>query len=583
MSLEKIVAIKDLSYRYPSARNWALKDINLEIDEGKYVGVVGSNGAGKTTLSLILNGLIPNALGGELKGKVTVCGMDTSKHKTPELAQKVGLVFSDPEAQLSQITVEEEVAFGPANLGVSKERIFENVRESIKVTGLQGLERRAPLTLSGGQKQRVAIAAVLAMNPSVLVLDEPTSNLDPLGTCEIFQTIKDIVEIRGITVVMAEHHTELLAEYADRIVTLDDGQVVADGHPQEVFGRCRDVEKMGIRVPQVTRTFELLEDDHGLCLGKYPVTLKTACDVLSRRLAKTAVSKPTTAFDTFGQKRGGDEAVIRVEDLHFWYPDNVYALKGVSLEVYKGEVLAIVGQNGSGKTTLAKHFNGLLKPSKGKVWVKGIDTSKSSVGDLSKLVGYVFQNPNHQLFNVTVFKEVAFGPRSFGLKGEELEHRVDEALHVFGIEDLKEENPFGLSLGQRKLVAIASVFAMHPEVVILDEPAMGQDYSGVKRISQVVKTLSENDCTVIVITHDMSFVAENTERVILMQDGRLLVGGDPRTVFDKASDKMSAFLQATNLRPPQVTELSYLLSSYGLSTNIMTPEEFAEIAAKRLI
>ena len=582
--MEKVISINNLSYKYPSTDNWALKNINLEIYEGEYVGLIGPNGAGKTTLSLILNGLIPNALGGELKGRVSVCGMDISEHKTPELSQNVGLVFSDPEAQLSQFTVEEEVAFGPSNLGISKEKILENVTTAIRATGLKGLEGRTPLALSGGQKQRVAIAAVLAMNPRVLVLDEPTSNLDPLGTCEIFRTIKEIVDTGSFTVIMAEHHTELLAEYATRIITLNAGQVVADGPPQEAFARCRDIDKMGIRVPQVTRAFELLDENYGLNFGNYPVTLKTAYDLLSKKLPKTSLNGTSSNRTSLPyMKREKGKAVIRVENLHYWYPGEVHALKGINLEVRQGEVVAIVGQNGSGKTTLAKHINGLLKPSEGKVLVKGIDTSNSSVGELSRIVGYVFQNPNHQLFNVSVFKEVAFGPRNLGLKGEELERRVDEALNAFGIGNLKEENPFGLSLGQRKLVAIASVFSMRPEIMILDEPAMGQDHYGVKRIAEVVRTLSDNGCTVMVITHDMSFVAEYMERVVLMQDGRIIIEGKPDEIFDMASEKMKHYLDATSLRAPQVTELSYLLSDHGFCTNVMTPTEFAEIAHRRFV
>jgi len=274
--LDKIISIEDLWFRYSGAKDWALKGINLTIGQGEFVAIIGPNGAGKTTLCLSLNGIVPYFLTGELKGKIGICGMDTSKCTVPQIAQKVGLVFSDPESQLSQLTVEEEVMFGPANLGVPKEEIFKRAKEVMETMKLNGLEKRPPHTLSGGQKQRLAIASVLAMKPLVLVLDEPTTQLDPVGTLEVFQAIKDLKE-QGITIVMVEHKMDLLAESADRIILLDDGKIILDGAPSEVFGNFDVIVSHGVWFPEVTEIFYILKQ-RGLYNGiNPPVRLHDAC------------------------------------------------------------------------------------------------------------------------------------------------------------------------------------------------------------------------------------------------------------------------------------------------------------------
>ena len=274
--MDKIIDIQDLWFRYSGAEKWVLKGINLSVNKGEFLAIIGPNGAGKTTLCLTLDGIIPYFQTGDLKGKVEVCAMDTSKCTVPEMAQKVGIVFSDPESQLSQLTVEEEVMFGPANLGVPKEEIFRRADEVLNTMGLKGLEKRPPHTLSGGQKQRLAIASVLTMRPDVLVLDEPTTQLDPTGTLEVFQAIRDL-QGQGITIVMVEHKMDLLAESADRILLLDDGKVVLDGTPMEVFGNFDTIVNHGVWFPEITEIFYILKQRGLYNSVNPPVKLHEAC------------------------------------------------------------------------------------------------------------------------------------------------------------------------------------------------------------------------------------------------------------------------------------------------------------------
>ena len=274
--MDKIINIKDFWFRYSGADKWALKGINFSVEKGEFVAIIGPNGAGKTTLCLTLNGIIPYFQTGDLKGEVEICMMDTSKCTVPQIAQKVGLVFSDPESQLSQLTVEEEVMFGPANLGVPREEIFKRAGEVLETMKLKGLEKRPPYTLSGGQKQRLAIASVLTMKPDVLVLDEPTTQLDPVGTLEVFQAIRCLKE-QGITIVMVEHKMDLLAESADRIILLDDGKVVLDGTPMEVFGNFDAIVNHGVWFPEITEIFYILKQRGLYSSVNPPVRLHDAC------------------------------------------------------------------------------------------------------------------------------------------------------------------------------------------------------------------------------------------------------------------------------------------------------------------
>ncbi len=532
---------------------------------------MGPTGCGKSTLCLTFNGVIPHAIGGDLRGRVVVDGLNVAEHGIQELATRVGMVFQDPETQLFSATVRSEVAFGPENLMIPREEIIERVNWALDVTRLRGYEERAPINLSGGEKQQVALAAAIAMRPKILVLDEPTSELDPAGTSKIFSLIRELNERFGMTIVMIEHKEEAV-QISDRIILMKEGRIIGEGRPKEIFSKGRIVKESRIRVPQVSQLFYMLRE-RGLDLGSTPIAVEEAYHLLKGVLRKEKAEDLRSEIEPRKSK-----PIIRVENLFFKYKNGPMALKGVNLEIYEGEFIAIIGENGSGKTTLAKHFNGLLKPTKGDVIVDGVNTKDAPITDLAKIVGLVFQNPDHQFFSYTVEEEVAFGPKNLGLSNEEVKARVDEALKFVGLEDLRDRHPLTLSRGQRQKLAVASVLAMRPKIIVLDEPTTGQDEVSINQIMSLVSRLRDEGRTIIMITHDMSMVAKYAERVIVLSDGKVLAEGPTREIFS-----LPEMLERIHIEVPSITKLAMMLSGYGIPRNILTVEEMCETILKKVI
>jgi len=577
--MDLVARIENLSFKYADTKKYALRNINLEVKKGEFVAIMGPTGAGKSTLTLTFNGIIPQVFEGKIKGKVEVCGLDTQEHSITELSAKVGLVLQNPETQLFCADVESEIAFGPENLKVPRDEIGRRIRESLKITRLEGLEKRPPFSLSGGQKQRLAIASILSMKPEIIVLDEPTSNLDPIGTREVFETVKKLKFEYGATIILVSHKSEFIAEYADRVVVLDNGKIIMNDVPSKIFSKKSILDRSFIRPPQVSEiAYYLMEK--GVPLEKIPTTLDEAVEVFEKLLRAFKASKTTVSRLTKKRKYELAEnlenekktPIINVKNLwHIYQPEGVVAIKDISLSIFPNEFIAIIGQNGAGKTTLVKHFNGLLKPTKGKVIVKGKDTRMVQAAEISKIVGYIFQNPDHQLFADSVEKEVAFGPSNLGLPEEEIKKRVDEALKFMGLEHLREEHPLSLSWGDRLRVAIASVISMKPEVLILDEPTTGQDFKGSRQILDVASYFYKQGATIIMITHDIPLVAEYAQRTIVMSQGQILLDGRTEEVL-----KHINILKSTYLEPPQVTQLCQRISKYGVPENITKVEDFCD-------
>jgi energy-coupling factor transport system ATP-binding protein len=561
--LSKIIKIEELTYTYPRGIT-ALKNINLEVEEGEFLVIMGPNGAGKTTLCLTLNGIIPNSIGGEMKGRVLVDGMDTREHRVYELAQKVGMVVQNPEAQLFMPDVISEVAFALENLQIPREEMIERIKWALKIARLEGLEHRSPFELSGGQKQRVGIAAALAMKPKILVLDEPTSQLDPIGTSEVFSILNEFKKL-GITIIIAEHKSEEIAEIADRIVVLNEGEIIAEGEPRKIFEKKELLDKIHVKLPQVTEVFHLLKRDC-IELSLVPLSLSEAYQELEKLLKKSKKVLPRPLVKEVKPPKG--LPIIETKDLWHIYPGNIVALKNINIKIYDGEFVGIIGQNGAGKTTLVKHFVGLLKPTKGKVLIEGVETEKMSTAELSRKIGLVLQNPDHQIFASSVENEVAFGPKNLKLTKDEVEERVEEALRLTGLEKYKNAHPLSLSWGDRQKVAVASILAMKPKILIFDEPTTGQDYLGRKQIMNLAKELNEKGRTIIVITHDMELIAEYSKRTIVMGVGEILLDGPTEYVFSNPE-----VLEKTYLKPPQVTQLANKLSSYGVPREILTAKD----------
>ncbi|MEM2083051.1 MAG: energy-coupling factor transporter ATPase [Nitrososphaerota archaeon] len=566
------IEFNNFSWQYAGSKNWALKEINLKIKHGEFIVITGPSGAGKTTLCLCMNGLIPQRINGILKGNVKILGKSTLEHDIYEFAKDVGMVYQDPETQFISMSVKNEIAFGMENFGVSREEMQKRLEWVLKIIRMEDSLDKSPIELSGGQKQRVAIASILVIEPKIFIFDEPTSDLDPIGRSEVYSVISKIREEKKSTIIMVEHNLEEVAPYADRFILMHDGSIILDLPKDDFFEEIEKILEISRNVPQIAEFFYILRRK-GAWDGKIPITFNDACEEFKKIHSKNLIEiKNFHSSKSFKEDKNSfneNEPIIIVKNLYYQYPDGTIALKNINLNIKKGEYLAIVGQNGSGKTTLVKHFNGLLKPTRGKVIVKGIDVSSSRVRELINHVGYVFQNPDHQLFCQTVFDEVMFNFKQ--LKIDE-KHAKEKALKILETMDLlkyAEEHPFFLGKGQRRKLAIASVLSLNPEIIIVDEPTTGQDWKGSKEIMNILDRLNrEERRTIIVITHNMRVVAEHCDRVIIMSNGRAIFDGSVKEAF--TSEKI---LEQAFLKPPQITEFAKMLKNYGFKEDIITLEE----------
>lgn len=535
------LSLSNVEFIYEGRESPALASVNLQVQPGESVVVLGPSGAGKSTLCRMLNGLIPHFQRGRFAGSVVVFGENTGQARVAELARRVGLVFQDFESQLFATTVELEVAFAAENFGVPRDEIRARVRDSLHLVGLGGYERRHSAALSGGEKQRLAIAAVLAGAPEALVLDEATSDLDPVGKAEVLGVLAALGSGRGAgpsTLLFATCDAEEAA-FARRAVVLQGGRVEADGPAQELLARPAWLEAHGVRPPDLAALFAALG------LAERPRSVEEAARLLRQRgigvgaegreLARQGPDAP-----------GGDEPVVEARDLHYSYPEGARALSGVDLTVRRGEFLALVGPNGSGKTTLAKHLNRLLEPTQGELLVAGKPTRAQSRRELAGRVGYVFQNPDHQIFADTIFDEVAFGPRNFGLAQAEIGERVSQALEAVGLSGREQEDPFSLTKGERQRVAVASMLAARPEIMVFDEPTTGLDYRESRGMMALISDLHAAGHTIVIITHSMWVVSEYAQRAVLMHAGKILAEGPVRVLLGQPE----VLAQASLIAPP---------------------------------
>ncbi|OEU74650.1 MAG: cobalt ABC transporter ATP-binding protein [Desulfuromonadales bacterium C00003107] len=560
MSAGEVVTIKDLQFRYRGEKEWALDGITLDIPKGEFLVVMGASEAGKSTLATCLNGLIPHYMRGRLNGDVIVLGQNTKESTVPQLAEDVGIVFQDFEAQLFSTNVELEVAFGPENFGVSREEMKRRIDENLKYVGLEEFRNRPPFTLSGGQKQKLAIASVLAMQPKILVMDEPTTDLDPISKQGIFEIINKLRQSDDRTLIVVEHETEETLD-ADRIVLIQDGKIVKSGPVREILQDVESLEELGVMPLGIPKFFNSVNPSSQLPLTPEEgvEAFKQANLQISDKKYKELVLEEEETAGKFSTP------VIQCTDLEHTYPNGVNALQGIDLEINLGEMVAIIGQNGSGKTTLAKHFNGLLMPTGGDIRVNDIPTSDQGIFKLGQRVGYVFQNPDHQIFSEFVFDEVAFSPRLRNVPEDEVKERVSEALEAVGLVGYEQEDPFSLTKSGRQRVAVAAVLAIQPDVLILDEPTTGLDYKEQRSMMDMVKRLNERGSTTIFITHHMWVVAEYAQKVFVIKDGKILLKGSTREVFS-----YEELLEESFLRPPHFVQLANRLGK-----TFLTPSEMS--------
>ena len=568
-----VVEISNLSFKYPTSPDWVLRNVNLSVEEGEFVAITGPSGAGKTTLCTCLNGIIPNTISGDYYGSVRVFGKDAAENDVFEMAKTVGITFQEPEAQLFGLTVEEEVAFGPENYGFPHDELEERVDTSLELLRLKELRMKSPYNLSGGQKQRVALASVLALRPRLLVMDEPFTELDPVGKLEVSDAIEQLKRRHNVTIILVEHEAEEIARHAARTILLDRGQVTLDLPTDEFFNRVEVLHGHGVRCPQVTELYYGMRAK-GWWGGRLPTKFDEGVQAIAAGLR---APQEIRIMPRDSREASLGPEILGFEGISYLYPDGTHALAKVSLSVRRGEYMGLVGQNGSGKTTLARMMMGILRPTEGRFLLDGRDARNLSVAQIARRVGYLFQNPDHQIFCPTVFDEVAYGPRNLRLPVDEVTERVEYALTKVGLLHLRETHPLFSSRGERQRIALASVLSMKPEVMILDEPTTGQDWNNNMRILEITDELNRAGTTIIMISHNMQFIAEKTRRVVVMKDGSILLDLPTREAFSNFEKLAEAFI-----RPPQVARISAALGVVGVKGLALHIDELADALGPRI-
>lgn len=566
---EILVRAKNLKFRYPDTEKLALDDVSFEIRKGEVIGIIGPNGAGKTTLCSAIKGIVPHKTGGAWGGELEVCGLNVRSASTAKLVRHVSMTFQNPETQILGTTVEEDLAFTPESLGVAPEEIRQRMDEVMDTVRLpRDYKKRAPFRMSGGEKQRLAIAASIISAPDIVILDEPTTELDPVGKAEVLRIVGKLAQSGDNTVIVVEQDIDYLVTVADRLFVLEDGKLIAQGPVREVMARTDFLKEARINVPDVS----LLWKDMGFN-RTYPVFL-TVAEAKSALEAEHVAERAPVPGEQQDQAHvcGGEQSVAvaaAYDHTVFSYGEREI-LKGITQPVQAGDFIAVLGRNGAGKTTMVKHLNGLLKPTGGSVVVHGMDTKSSSVADLAHHTAYVFQNPDHQLFNQTVEEEIAFGPRNLGWSEAQVKEAVERAIGLSGLGPWREETPLSLERGLKQILILACVIAMDVDIFVVDEPTTGLSKSYKDRIGEILDQLNRNGKTILLVTHDMQFVAEHAKKIWVVQDGDVALDGGVREIFREEER-----LREACLFPPQVTQLALAL---GWKTVPLNNQEFMEVA-----
>ena len=529
-----ILRFEGVSYRYPGVESWALNGVDLTLRPGESALIAGSSGSGKSTLCRACIGLVPHFHHGEWIGKVFVDGLDTSQHPVHELFRHAGLVFQNTDAQLFNQTVESELTYGLESLGLSHDEIEQRLNWASQLAELGDLMDRPPHLLSGGEKQRVALGSIIALQPRLLLLDEPFTHLDPQGTEELRRILR-MMKSEGMALILVEHRLHEIIQDVGQIIVLHQGKIAAKGPPDQVL--AREVSDYGLNLPPLIRLFREMG------LKGRPLSVEDAIKELKNQDLPTPFSarllkegkKASISFP------GTSPPVVEAEDICFSYR-GLPVLQDIHFNLLRGESVALVGRNGAGKTTLIKHLNGLLRPHSGRLKILGQETLRRQVSELSRHVGFVWQNPNDQLFQPTVREEVLTGPKALGSYDSSW---CEELFDRFGLVSLLERSPFTLSEGQKKRVAFAAALAVKPELVVLDEPTAGQDELFRRELAKFIVELRREERTVLLVTHDLEFAAEHANRWLVLAEGRIIADGLPEAVMADSKAMTRAGLRPT--------------------------------------
>ena len=558
------VDIRNVSYAYEGETENVLRNVSLAVRDGEFVLILGPSGCGKSTLLQLLNGTIPHTLKGRLEGEAWVYGKPTLSTKVASFATEVGMVFQDPDAQIINTRVRDEVCFGLENLCRPAPEILERQSEALNFVGLDGFGDRSIFDLSGGQKQRVSVAAVLAARPRLLVLDEPTANLDPAGMAEIFVVLERLNREAGTTIVMVEHRVDELADRVSRVVMMDRGSVVFDGTARSAFSRRRAAHSEENAVvptsawfPQTCELALALGDRLGtpVDIARMPLNVDEAVAFADPYVGADAPAMPSSP-SALPLSRTDELAFLKVAQLNFGYEKKLPILNDISFSLGQGEIVALCGRNGSGKTTLARLLMHINAPPRGAIRVGGKDVADLSAREISSQIGYVFQNPDHQFVTDRVWDEIAYGLQVRAYADKAIEERVGEVLDIVDLKRYRDRSPFSLSLGERRRLSVATMLVLEPRLLVLDEPTIGQDHERAQQLMGLMARLRERyRTTVLMITHDVRLVAEWADRALVISGGRLLFDGRSEAMF--ANDILIA---QAGLRTPPVYEISKALA-----------------------
>jgi energy-coupling factor transport system ATP-binding protein len=516
------LVVDNLSFRYRDRQGAAIHNLSFTANPGEVLLIAGASGCGKTTLIRCINGLIPRSYKGEMSGKVLVFGEEVKDWKLSQISQKIGTVLQDPERQILGTKVVNEVAFGLENLGMSREEIFSRVDESLDFLKIPHLRNRETFNLSGGEKQKVALAGILAMRPSIVLLDEPLASLDPASAQDTLDAVRLLAD-QGLSILMVEHRVEdVLRIHPERVMFMSEGEIRYLG---DITGLSKVVNYHEVKLPAEDIVERARQDPA-------PVEIKVLPGVTSLQ--------------------GESKALVRFEDVAFGYESGVEVLHGINLQINRGDVIAVLGPNGAGKTTFVKHAIGLLKPKSGRVFVGDRDTNEASVAEIASMLGYVFQSPSHMLFAPTVREELAFGPTNMKHTKQQIDLEVKESLRTVNLSDKENDPPLALSFGQQKRVSIAAILAMRSRILVMDEPTAGQDYQNYMNFMDSILQMPGFEA-ILFITHDVDLAAIYANRVLIISGGQLIADGKPQDVlcdFDrlKANRIIPTSLLALNLK-----------------------------------
>ncbi|MBN2155770.1 MAG: ATP-binding cassette domain-containing protein [Candidatus Lokiarchaeota archaeon] len=522
-----MIRIENLSFTYNKTPSPALEGISLQVSKGDFILITGESGCGKTTLMRAVNGLIPHFYGGLLTGNIQVLGENPFELSPRKLSQHVGTVFQNPENQLFMSSVDSEIAFGMENLGFPKDKMDSRIQEVAEDLGFTNLLSRKITTLSGGEKQKVALASILVMGPEILLMDEPTSELDPYAAKELMELLVSLNQKHQKTIIITEHRLERVIDYIDRIVLMKKGKIIADSSPTEVIYKFPEARSFS---PPIVHFFQNFPSQIRQTFT--PLTLHDAISAMTEIL-KIHTPRKDFKFNPYTPPNPDSNPLLELSDIWFKYSTSSdWILREVSLNIYPGEFIAIMGRNGSGKTTLLKHMNGLLRPVKGKILLNGENANSKSVAEMARKVGYIFQNPSIQFYQDNLHDEFDFVLRNYGYKDERTrESAIRNCLKTFDLTRYSSRYGRFLSIGEQQRAALATVLLLKPTLLVLDEPTHGLDIGQKTDFMRFLNNYCSNGNSVILVTHDIETVAKYAHRVIILSEGGIVDDGLPHKIL----------------------------------------------------